>query len=120
MRNLIARRVQKDVPIWDMFEVMPGNWDRPIGTLTSFPGEGPMASVRYDENLGWMAHEPTTFSGKTIREVLAKVREHIDSIDALFDERDAMEHFNEVIAPMLAAERRSEAGIRYNDEDYWL
>lgn len=107
--TLIARRIAKDVPIWNI--VAGDGFD--IGTLTHLPMEAsPMATVRYGMDC---SESGTTFTGRTIREVLHKVRVYVDEMDRLAHEEANAEYYNEVIAPMQAAERAAE----YRDEYYW-
>lgn len=111
--TLIARRVAKNVPIWN---ILAGDgFD--IGALTHLPMErGPMATVRYGMDC---SEEGTTFTGSTIREVLHKVRVYVDEMDRLAHEEANAEYYNEVIAPMKAAEARAERGYDYHDEYCW-
>tara|TARA_R110000803_G_scaffold85084_1_gene151366 strand:+ start:118 stop:489 length:372 start_codon:yes stop_codon:yes gene_type:complete len=46
--KLFAKQATKEVPVWDLYERSTVSDGLPylIGHLTSFPGEGPMATVR--------------------------------------------------------------------------
>ena len=79
-----AVRVEAGVPIWSLFEVVTyGGNSNPyrkveeteIGSLTNFPNEGPVATVRFDG-------AERTVSAPTVAECLAEAKDAIASLEA--------------------------------------
>jgi len=74
-----AVRVEAGVPIWSLFEVIVDGGTLPyeteIGSLTDFPNEGPVATVRFDG-------AESTVSAATVAECLAKAKDAIASLEA--------------------------------------
>ncbi len=111
--TFIAKRVQADVPIWDILA-----HGRDIGCATIFDtdGEGPMATVRYD----WRDDTPVTFQGDSLHAVLAEVGTYLRGIDERDEAEAKAEHYAEVIAPMEYAERMAEQGTWFGrEEPFW-
>jgi len=108
--NFVAKRVDAGVPIWTIFA-----YGRDIGSATVFDweDEGPMATVRYGYD-----DLPVTFSGSSIRDVLAKVGAFLRTIDSDMEGEAAAEYYSEVTGPMEAAERLAERGYR-DDDPIW-
>jgi len=73
-----AKRVAAGVPIWDLIEVVTYEGkvkEKEVGSLTDFPNEGPMATVRFDG-------AERTVSGATVAECLSEARDAIASLEA--------------------------------------
>lgn len=79
-----AVRVEAGVPIWSLFEVVTyGSNSNPyckveeteIGSLTNFPNEGPMATVRFDG-------VDMTVSAPTVAECLVKAKAALADLEA--------------------------------------
>ena len=73
-----AKRVAAGVPIWDLIEII--NYEgkvkeTEVGSLTDFPNEGPVATVRFDG-------AESTVSGATVAECLAEAKDAIASLEA--------------------------------------
>jgi len=76
-----AVRVAAGVPIWSLFEIVIDNGkltEKEIGSLTSFPNEGPMATVSKDG-------EDITVSGVDLKDCLTKAKEAYE-FDHHYDE----------------------------------
>jgi hypothetical protein len=95
----IAKRVQTDIPIWDIFA---HGQDIGCATVFDFEDEGPMATVHYTSD------KAITFYGTSIRDVLAKVGTYLRAADAEMEAEADAEYYSEVIGPMEAAERLAE------------
>ena len=73
-----AKRVSAGVPIWDLIEVITYEGkvkEKEVGSLTDFPNEGPVATVRFDG-------AESTVSGATVSECLAEAKDAIASLEA--------------------------------------
>ena len=73
-----AKRVAVGVPIWDLIEVVTYEdkvKEKEVGSLTDFPNEGPVATVRFDG-------ADRTVSGATVAECLAEAKDAIASLEA--------------------------------------
>jgi len=76
--NYKAKRVAAGVPIWDLIEVVTYEGkakEKEVGSLTNFPNEGPVATVRFDG-------ADSTVSGATVAECLAEAKDAIASLEA--------------------------------------
>lgn len=104
----IAKQVQKNVPIYDLLK---DGVD--IGCLTIFEGEGPIATVRYED-----AHT-TVLNNSTIHATLLAAKEaYFDLVDA------AHEHIEDEdgeLARMKYEEQKAEEAYHrhYGNEPHW-
>jgi hypothetical protein len=107
----IAKQVQKDIPIYDLLK--DGN---EIGTLTIFPGEGPMATVHHQG-------DQATVSGSTIHQCLMNAKEEYLAI--VNGERQIEEHIEDEdgeLARMRHEENIAEQHYHrhYGNEPHWM
>lgn len=108
MTNFVAKQVQKRVPIYDLFAD-----GADIGSLTIFPGEGPMATVKFDG-------ASATFSATTIHEVLVAAKEGYFDLIRYADD-DHIEDEDGEMARMRYEENKADdwASRREMDEPDW-
>ena len=87
-----AVQVATGVPIWNLFEVVVSEGkveEKEVGSLTDFPNEGPMATVRFDG-------ADRTVSGATFDECLAAALEAIANLEAEAYDDDIEDEGNEI------------------------
>lgn len=100
--SFLAKRVRAFVPVWDL--TVDGAF---IGTMTCFPGEGPMATVR-------LGNSKMTVGGDDIRSCLFYAKEAyllLDHHAKGYDQEDYIEDEDGEIARMRWEE------CRYCDEN---
>jgi hypothetical protein len=87
-----AVQVATGVPIWNLFEVVVSEGkveEKEVGSLTDFPNEGPMATVRFDG-------ADRTVSGATFDECLAAALEAIANLEAEAYDDDIEDEGNDI------------------------
>ena len=87
-----AVQVATGVPIWNLFEVVVSEGkveEKEVGSLTDFPNEGPMATVRFDG-------ADRTVSGATFDECLAADLEAIANLEAEAYDDDIEDEGNDI------------------------
>ena len=108
-----AVRAKKEVPIWDLMQVVIENGnltETDVGTMTDFDGEGPMATVRF-ENVD------RTVSATTIRECLEKAKSALADLEASAADLSPDEDEDGQIAHMRMLENQAEEWAM-RDESY--
>lgn len=104
--KLIARQVADGVPVYDLL------WDgADVGTLTAFPGEGPMATVR-----GYGGKE--TVAAATLHACLTAAQEAFDGLQARQWGEEHIHDEDGSIARMKWDEDQAERFAEHDPSDY--
>lgn len=103
MTQFTARRVAPGVDIWNMFAD-----GHEIGSLTRFPGEGPMATVSFGAGR-------TTVAAATLHSTLRLAKDAYFELVEEF-ESEHIEDEDGTTAHMRMLERRAEDSVAQDDE----
>ena len=108
MTNFVAKQIQKGVPIWDL---LADGAD--IGSLTSFPGEGPMATVKFHGR-------KATYSAGSIHAVLGAAKEgYFDLIEEVCNDEFIEDEDGEMARWRHEENLADDWASREDDEPSW-